>query len=146
MISLTELGNVVAALGRLPALEDKLAALRRKYHELERRMATQEEFRAQIDSITTALGDDVMTLAEEQSDFRNQIAELKRQLDAGNTQAVSDALDALSPNVEGLRSVATQLHNLAAPGAGIPAQPDPLPEPGSGDNTTPGNDGGEIPG
>lgn len=87
-------------------------------------MATIEEFRTQVDDFANTLADEVDAVQAKQLDFQNQIDDLKGQLAVGNTQAVSDALDTLAPDMSRLQDISTKLRELGSSSQPIP---DPLP-------------------
>ncbi len=101
---------------------------------LEGRMATLEQFRTEVDQFATDLSVEVDAVADRQESFQTQIDDLKAQLEAGNTQAVSDALDSLAPNMGRLREISAKLRELGSVENPIPTPLPPTPE-GPGEPT-----------
>ena len=109
-------------------VESVLARHETRIRRLEARMATLEQFRTDVNDFTNELAGEIDGVVRRQENFQTQIDDLKAQLDAGNTAAVSAALDSLTPDVDRMRQVADKLRELGDPEAPNPI-PEPLPEP-----------------
>lgn len=122
---MTALGDIARILG----LIDQLPVLLGRITQLEAQMATQAEVNTRLNNVTNNMANDI-------SNLRSMFDELRAAQASGNQAAIEAALDGLSPAIDQLETMETNLRTIGA----RPADPVPASLPGAS------GDAGSVPG